>query len=120
MRNLSLGIITTALLALLFSPAVRADLVLSMQPVISAAPGSTGNAFDVLLTNTGASSVDLGAFAYEITTADTDISFTDADTSTTAPTSLREIRSTTSTASRFTPTRCRARPSKPPIYPIAP
>ena len=39
----------------------------------------------MLLTNTGASSVALGAFSYEITTSDTDISFTGADTSTTAP-----------------------------------
>jgi hypothetical protein len=85
MRNLSLGIITAALLALLFSPAVRADLVFSLEPGISAGAGSTGNAFDVLLTNTGASSVALGGFSYGIITADTAISFTDADTSTTAP-----------------------------------
>lgn len=85
MRNLSLGIITAALLALLFSPAVRADLVFSLEPGINAGAASTGNTFDVLLTNTGASSVALGGFAYVITTADTDISFTDANTSTTAP-----------------------------------
>lgn len=87
MRNLSLGIITSALLALLFfSPAARADgFAFSLQTVISAGAGSTGNTFDVLLTNTGTTFLDLGAFSYGITTADADISFTGADTSTTAP-----------------------------------
>jgi hypothetical protein len=88
MRNVPLGILIPAVLAalLLFSPPARADgLVISLEPGIIASGGSTGNAFDVLLTNAGLSSVTLGAFSFGITTSDTDITFTGATTSTGAP-----------------------------------
>ena len=86
-RNISFAILTAALAAfLLFSPAARADdLVLRLEPAITAGAGSTGNTFDVLLTNVDAAPAALGAFAFGIATSDTDISFTSADTSTTAP-----------------------------------
>ena len=87
MRNLLLVITTATVTALLLlSPAVRADgFVFSLQPAITAGAGTTGNSFDVLLTNTGGAPVSLGAFAFGITTSDADITFTGADTSTTAP-----------------------------------
>jgi hypothetical protein len=39
--------------------------------------------FDVLLTNTGPSSQNIAAFNFELTTVDTNITFTDVTTSTT-------------------------------------
>ena len=46
------------------------------------APGSTGNAFDVLLTNTGPSAINIAAYSFGVVTTDTDITFTEADVST--------------------------------------
>jgi hypothetical protein len=43
---------------------------------VSASPGSSG-AFDVFLTNTGPGSISIQGFQFEVTTADTDITFTD-------------------------------------------
>jgi hypothetical protein len=61
------------------------DLIVSTESV-SAAQGSTGNTFDVLLTDTGPSSVSIGGFIFEIATSDPDITFTGAFISTaTAP-----------------------------------
>jgi hypothetical protein len=57
-------------------------LVFSIEPSLNAASGSTGNQFDVILTNTGPA-VTVGAFSFGITTADMDITFTGADTLTT-------------------------------------
>lgn len=88
MRNIAIRFLLPAAAAalLLFPPALRADgLDLSIAPGTSASAGSTGNAFDVLLTNTGTSAVTLAGFSFGITTADTDITFTNADTSTGAP-----------------------------------
>lgn len=88
MRNTRFGILIPAVLVafLLFSLPARADLVFSLEPGTTAAAGSTGNAFDVLLTNTGSSPVTVAGFSFGITTSDTDISFTGATTSTvTAP-----------------------------------
>jgi hypothetical protein len=82
------GIFLPAALAalLLFAPALRADgLEVGIAPGVTASAGSMGNTFDVLLTNTGASAVTLGGFSFGIVTADTDITFTDATTSTSAP-----------------------------------
>lgn len=66
---------------LLFAAPGRADIVLSVESV-TAAPGATGT-FDVLLSNTGASSVNIGAFSFELSTANTDITFGDVTNSTT-------------------------------------
>lgn len=87
-RNIATRLLLPAAAAalLLFAPALRADgLDVTIAPGISAAAGSTGNAFDVLLTNSGTSTVTLAGFSFGITTADTDITFTNADTSTVAP-----------------------------------
>lgn len=80
-------ILSAALAALLlFAPASRADgLAVGIAPGTTASAGSTGNTFDVLLTNTGPSAINVAGFGFGIVTADADISFTDANTSTSAP-----------------------------------
>src|SRR5277367_3318367 len=70
-----------AIAPLLLTIPAKGDIVLSIESV-SGAPGSTGT-FDVLLTNTGPSSQNILAFNFELTTADTNITFTDVTTSTT-------------------------------------
>ena len=60
----------------------NADLVIGAQSV-SANAGSTGNSFEVYLTNTGSSSVDVAAFSFEISTTSSNINLTGATTSTT-------------------------------------
>jgi hypothetical protein len=59
-------------------------MVVSVQSVIVAA-GSSGNGIDVDLTNTGPSSLTVAGFSFGISIANTDISFTDANTATAAP-----------------------------------
>ena len=71
---------------LLFSTPARADFVFTLKSGISASSGSTGNAFDVLLTNTGLSPVTVGGFSFGITAADPAIDFTEANISTTVDT----------------------------------
>jgi hypothetical protein len=87
LRKFRLGLFVPAALAtlLFFSAPAHADFIFSLEPGITGAVGSTGNFFDVLLTNTGGSAVTVGSFSFGITTADTDITFTNADTSTTTP-----------------------------------
>ncbi len=75
-------LILVAFAAVLLYPApARAAAILSIQSVIASSP-SAGNAFDVVLTNTGPSSITLGAFSFELTTADANITFTSATTGT--------------------------------------
>jgi hypothetical protein len=64
----------------LFLPAapMHAAFVFSVQSPIAANTGSTGNAFDVLLTNTGSSPVTIGSFSFGVTTTNLGISFTSA------------------------------------------
>ncbi len=81
MKTISKLFGATAIAALLLSVPARADIVLSIEDV-TGAPGSTGT-FDVLLTNTGPSDQNIAAFNFELTTADTNITFTDVTTSTT-------------------------------------
>ena len=69
------------MLALLLAPvSARADLLLSVDSVVALA-GSSGNSLDVELTNTG-SPVTIGGFSFGVVTPGSDISFTDANTST--------------------------------------
>lgn len=86
-RTFRAGILVPAALAAiaLFSAPARADFVFSLESGINATAGSTGNTFDVLLTNTGGSDVLVGGFSWGITTSDADITFTGADTSTVTP-----------------------------------
>lgn len=58
-------------------------MILSLESV-TGAPGSSGD-FDVLLTNTGSSAQNIAGFAFELSTTDSNITFTDVTTSTTAP-----------------------------------
>jgi hypothetical protein len=73
-----------AIAAVLLSVPAKADIILSAESV-TGAPGST-RTFDVLLTNTGPSSQNIAAFNFELTTTDTNITFTDVTTSTTTAT----------------------------------
>jgi hypothetical protein len=67
----------------LSAPAAWAGVIYSIQmDTLNPAPGTTGDAFDVLLTNTGPSSLDIAAFSFGVFTADTDITLTEADVST--------------------------------------
>lgn len=82
--GLSRGRASAAILALMIvvglAPApARASLILSVQSVTVAA-GSSNDAFDVLLTNTG-SSVVIGGTSFQVTTTSPGIVFTSAITS---------------------------------------
>jgi hypothetical protein len=61
----------------------HAGALLSLQSA-SGAPGSTGNQFDVLLTNTGPSTLSVGAFTFSISVTNPSIVFTGATTTTAA------------------------------------
>lgn len=72
-------------LVLLFvvSAAAFASGTFTIVPVtVNPAPGQTGTA-EILLTNTGSASILVAAFGWIISTADPDVTFTAADTSTT-------------------------------------
>jgi hypothetical protein len=77
-------VIGAAVLSLSASVPAQATLILSAGNVTAAA-GSTGNALDVTLTNTGPAAIALGDFSLEISVADTDVSFTSASTATSLP-----------------------------------
>lgn len=62
----------------------RASVILSVQSATAAA-GSSGNSFDVQLSNSGPSAVTIAGFSFGILTANVNISFRDANISTTAP-----------------------------------
>lgn len=72
-----------AAVALLFGGAARADFLIAVSSA-TAAIGSSGNTLEVELTNTGASAVTFGGFAFGISTLSLDITFTAAITATTA------------------------------------
>ncbi len=75
--------LVAALACFLSASVAWGALIVSVQPLSTpAAPGSTGNSFDVLLSNTGPTSVTIGGFSFGITTTDTDVTFTDATTGT--------------------------------------
>lgn len=61
----------------------RADvLAISIQSPLSVNAGDSGDSFDVLLTNLNGPAVSIAAFAFEISTTSTDITFTGANTGT--------------------------------------
>jgi hypothetical protein len=63
-----------------------AGIILSIQPATtSAAPGSSGDSFDVVLTNTGPSGVSIAGFNFELTAADPDVTLTQVTFGTAAP-----------------------------------
>jgi hypothetical protein len=62
----------------------HASLIFSVQSATAAA-GSSGNSFDVQLSNSGPSAVTIAGFSFGILTANTNINFRDANISTSAP-----------------------------------
>jgi hypothetical protein len=83
LRNWGTCLVMTCV-ALLSPGAVRADLIVSAGSKTANA-GSTGNSFDVTLTNTGPSSVTIGGFNFELKVTNTAITFTSATTGTSSP-----------------------------------
>jgi hypothetical protein len=67
--------------AALFAGSASADLIVTVQDV-TVPSGSTNNALEVTLTNTGGAAVALGGFSFGLSTANTDITFTAADINT--------------------------------------
>jgi hypothetical protein len=70
----------------LAAPPAQADnLVVSFSPLSDVAAGSTGNSFEVLLTNTLGPAASISGFFFEVTSSSSDVTFTDATTATVAP-----------------------------------
>jgi len=63
------------------APVARATLMLTAQSVTANA-GAVNDAFDVYLTNSGATPVDVAAFSFEITTSSSDVTFEESTTAT--------------------------------------
>ena len=83
--RLWLAAATVAVVTLAASP-VPAVLILSAQPLTTTVnAGSSGNAFDVTLTNNGLSDVTIGAFSFGLSVANPDIEFTEVNTGTIVP-----------------------------------
>ena len=82
-RRLSMRLLAGIAVCILGSAAAQAAVILSVQSVTAGA-GSAGNALDVELTNSGPGALALGGFSFGIVTANHNISFTDAETATTA------------------------------------
>ncbi len=75
-------VLAASVAAAFFCPAsANASLIVAVESAI-AAPGSSGNTFDVQLTNTGPSAITVGGFSFGISTGNPSISFRDANTST--------------------------------------
>ena len=76
-------VLRTAFVACLFaSVAAHASTVFNIQSSAAAA-GSTGNVFDVTLTNTGPGAIDVRSFSFGFTASSVNIVFTSATTATT-------------------------------------
>lgn len=66
-------------------PAHGDGLTVSLSPLGDVAAGSSGNSFDVLLSNTSGASVSIGGFFFDVSSSSSDVTFTDATTATTDP-----------------------------------
>jgi len=76
----SFGIFIASCAAVLVCSPARAGTIFSIQPsTVAATPGSVGNAFDVVLTNSGPGSITVAGFVFEVSVTDTDITLTGAD-----------------------------------------
>lgn len=76
----------TAYAGVLACSSARADMIFSIQPsTVTAAPGDIGDVLDVVLKNTGLSSISVQSFAFEVSVSDPDITFTGANFSTALP-----------------------------------
>ena len=60
----------------LSAPAASAGLVLSIEGGLSATAGSTGNSFEVDVSNTGATAADINSFAFQVSINNTDVTLT--------------------------------------------
>jgi hypothetical protein len=67
------------------APAHADGLTVSLSPLSDVAAGSTGNSFDVLLTNSSGSAVSIEAFFFEVQSSSSDVAFTDATTASGTP-----------------------------------
>lgn len=77
------ALLAALVLVLAFAPPARADLNYTLQSVTAAA-GSSGNAFDIMLTNTGAP-VTISGFTFGISASSGVITLTSATTGTVSP-----------------------------------
>jgi len=72
-------LIASCAAVLVCSPA-RASTIFSIQPsTVAATPGSVGGAFDVVLTNSGPSSITVAGFSFEVSVTNTNITLIGAD-----------------------------------------
>lgn len=69
----------TLVTCLLAAAPARADILFSTQSV-TALPGENDGSFEVLVTNTGNSPVDVADFEFEVTTSDNALTFTESTT----------------------------------------
>jgi hypothetical protein len=72
------------LCAITAAPARADGLTVSLSPLSDVAAGSTGNGFDVLLTNGSPSAVSIEGFFFEVLASSADVTFTGATTGTAA------------------------------------
>jgi len=85
MKRISeLGLVGIGAAFLLGSMSAHASILISV-PSEAALAGSTGNSFDVTLTNTGPATVAIAGFRFQLLTTNTDITFTGGSFSTVAP-----------------------------------
>lgn len=82
-RPRTLTALAVAVITACVAARANASSIVSIQSVTVAA-GSSANGIDVELTNTGPSALSIGGFSFEISIATLDVSFTGADTFTTA------------------------------------
>ena len=75
-----LGILIATCAAVVICSPGRASTIFSIQPsTVAATPGSVGNAFDVVLTNSGPSSITVAGFSFEVSVTNANITLTGAD-----------------------------------------
>jgi hypothetical protein len=79
------GILVTGCGLCLLCPTMQATVTSSIQPTsVYSNPGDVGDAFNVILTNSGLSSISIESFSFEVSVTDPDITLTSADFSTLA------------------------------------
>ena len=84
--KLTTGIVSGICAAVLLCAPAHAGIILSIQPsTVMVSPGDIGDSFDVVLDNTGPSSVSVAQFSFEVSAASSAITLTSADFSTVLP-----------------------------------
>jgi hypothetical protein len=75
--------LAAAILACFFAPshALADGLTVSLSPLSDVAAGSSGNSFDVLLTNSSGLDYSIDGFSFDVASSSSDVTFTDATTS---------------------------------------